>query len=90
MIGAFVVLSCLFALIRWYLFPPRRFYGREITGHVRLDATVILALILAIMVSMFGTNASRMLEFGQMDAARFISIRLAHVLVGSTHIHSLV
>ena len=64
-IGALVVISVLVALIRWMLVPPRRFYGPEITGHVRLDAALILVLILMIMVSMFGTNATRMVLTGK-------------------------
>src|SRR5262249_53569804 len=39
-IGALVVVSVLIALFRWMLVPPRRFYGPEVTGHVRLDAAV--------------------------------------------------
>jgi Fe-S oxidoreductase len=86
-IGALVVLSCLLALARWSLFPPRRYFGREITGHVRLDAAVILVLILTIMVSMFGTNATRMLQSGQMDSVRFVSSWLASRLQGSGSVH---
>ncbi len=79
-IGTLVVLSCLFALIRWHFFPPKRFFGREITGHVRLDATIILALILMIMISMFGANAAKMAGAAQMDPTRFISKQLAHLV----------
>src|SRR5512143_412681 len=45
-IGILVIVSCLVALVRWYLVPPRRYFGPEVTGHVRLDATLILCLIL--------------------------------------------
>lgn len=81
-IGSLVMLSCLFALLRWYLFPPKRFFGREITGHVRLDATVILTLILLIMASMFCTNGTQMLQSGALDRARFISSSLAPLFTG--------
>lgn len=72
-IGALVILSCLFALARWYLFPPRRYFGREITGHVRLDAALILLLILTIMISMFAANAGAMALSGEREPARFVS-----------------
>jgi len=85
-IGALVVISCLFALFRWYLFPPKRYYGREITGHVRLDATIILVLILTIMTSMFGTNVAGMLQSVQMEHARLISSRIAHFFAGSNSV----
>ena len=81
-IGALVVVSVLVALIRWIVLPPRRFYGPEITGHVRLDAALILSLILMIMLSMFGTNATRMVLTGNIHAARFVSKELATVFAG--------
>jgi len=83
LIGALVVVSCVFALLRWFLFPPKRYFGREITGHVRLDATMILLLILTIMVSMFGTNTTAMIQSVQPERARFISYQLAHLFGGS-------
>jgi Fe-S oxidoreductase len=86
-IGGLVVLSCLLALVRWYLFPPGRYFGREVTGHVRLDATVILLLILTIMSSMFGTNATRMLQSGQMEHVRFVSSWVAPLIPGSGSVH---
>jgi Fe-S oxidoreductase len=82
-IGALVIISVLVALIRWMLVPPRRFYGPEITGHVRLDAALILLLILVIMLSMFGTNATRMVLAGKIHAARFVSSEMAAVFAGS-------
>ncbi len=82
-IGALVILSCIFALGRWYLHPPRRFYGREITGHIRLDATLILCLILMIMGSMFCTNATQMLASKEIYAARFVSCLILPVFAGS-------
>ncbi len=77
LIGILVILSCLFALVRWYFVPPRRYFGPEITGHVRMDATVILSLILVIMISMFGANATHMAQAGRTLAARFGSGALA-------------
>src|SRR5512135_292248 len=36
-IGVLVIVACLAALIRWYIVPPKRYFGPEITGHVRGD-----------------------------------------------------
>jgi Fe-S oxidoreductase len=77
LIGILVISACLFALIRWYFVPPKRYFGPEITGHVRHDATLILGLILVIIVSMFGTNAARMELSGDPVAARFVSVLLS-------------
>ncbi len=82
-IGILVALSCVVALVRWFVVPPRRYFGPEITGHVRLDATLILSLILAIIVSMFGTNATRMLLSGQVQHVRFASAALSGLFAGS-------
>jgi len=78
LIGFLVIISCLLALTRWHFFPPKRFFGREITGHVRLDASIILILILTIMVSMFGTNATSIVSAGHAKG-RFISEPLARL-----------
>ena len=81
-IGALVVLSVLAELARWYFVPPRRYFGPEVTGHVRLDATLILVLILTIMVSMFGTNAARMALAGSQVPARYVSSLLVPLVAG--------
>ncbi len=81
-VGILVLLSCLVALVRWYIFPPKRYFGPEIAGHVRLDATFILILITTIVVSMFGTNATRMELAGDMQPSRLVSVRLAEILHG--------
>jgi ferredoxin len=75
-IGLLVFIACLLALARWHFSPPKRYFGREITEHVRQDATLILTGILVIILSMFGTNAARMAVSGQISEARFLSIRL--------------
>ncbi len=82
-IGLLVVISCLMALARWYVMPPRRYFGPEITGRVRVDATLILSLILLIMVSMFGVNASHLVLSGHDVSARFVSTRVAAVFRGT-------
>lgn len=77
LIGVLVVLACLLALVRWYFVPPKRYFGPEISGHVRADATFILSLILVIMISMFGTFATRMALSSSLVEARLLSVRLA-------------
>jgi Fe-S oxidoreductase len=81
--GILVIVACLAALIRWYIVPPKRYFGPEITGHVRGDATLILSLILMIVVSMFGTNATRMVLGAGLQPARFVSIQFAGLFQGS-------
>ena len=82
-IGVLVIVACLAALIRWYIVPPKRYFGPEITGHVRGDATLILSLILVIVISMFGTNATRMVLGAGAQPARFVSSAFAGVFQGS-------
>src|SRR5213594_1222249 len=76
-IGLLVILSVLAALARWLWLPPKRYFGPEIGANVRLDAGMILCLILVIMVSMFGANATQMMLTGQLHRARFVSFHLA-------------
>jgi Fe-S oxidoreductase len=76
LMGAAVLLFTLLALARWYLMAPKRYFGPEITHHVRTDATLILVLILCIVLSMFGAFASRMVLSGEATATRIISVRL--------------
>lgn len=54
--GVFVVGSVLLALYRRYVTRPKRL---EVEHHSKIDATIILVLILLIMLSMFGQNAAR-------------------------------
>jgi Fe-S oxidoreductase len=82
-IAILVVASCIVALARWYWFPPRRYFGPEITGHVRMDATLILALILTIMASMLGTNATRMVLLGDVQEFRFATAALVPLFQGT-------
>jgi Fe-S oxidoreductase len=82
--GILVVLACLLGLARWWLFPPKRYFGPEISAHVRFDATLILLVILTIIVSMLGSYAARMGISGHPADARFISARFAG-LFGDPH-----
>jgi len=76
-VGLLVILAVLIGLLRWWIAPPKRYFGPEIGAHVRLDATFILCLILLIMITMFGTNATRMVMAQQITGSRFISVQLA-------------
>src|SRR5438093_2070010 len=87
-IGALVLLSVLAALARWTLVPPKRYFGPEVSAHVRLDASMILCLILLIMVSMFGTNAARIVMSGEFDRSRFVSSQLARLFIGSSSVRA--
>lgn len=83
-IAVLVVISCLLGLARWHFAPPKRYFGKEITGHVRTDATTILGLILVIVFSMFGINAARMALSGQFSQARFVSLWLAPLFANAS------
>jgi Fe-S oxidoreductase/nitrate reductase gamma subunit len=79
-LGLLVILSVLLALARRYISPPKRL---DVSGHSRLDATVILLLILMIMCSMFGQNAAGIARTAHgASEARFISGALSTVLSG--------
>ncbi len=54
--GALVILAVIYALIRRYIFHPKRLQG---DGHTNADATIILCLIFGVMLTMFGVNASK-------------------------------
>ncbi len=84
LIGILVIIACLIGLVRWYLVPPKRYFGPEITGHVRNDATFILGLILIIIGSMFGANAAHMTVSGDLHPARFVSLQIAPFIPSDT------
>ena len=66
-----VILSVIVALFRRYVLRPKRL---EIAGHSSMDATFILVMILFIMISMLGQNATRVvLEGNSAQSARFLS-----------------
>jgi Fe-S oxidoreductase len=81
-VGLLVIVSVLIGVARWHLVPPRRYFGPEVGAHVRLDATLILCLILAIVCSMLGANAARMATTGRYPAARIVSVLIAPLFAG--------
>jgi Fe-S oxidoreductase len=80
--GILVVLSVLVSIARRLFAPPARL---RVTGHSQWDAILILALILVVMLTMFGQNAARIAS-GVPGDARFISVGLAGLFTpGNAH-----
>lgn len=72
--GALVVVAVLVSLFRRLFAPPRRL---QVTGHSKWDAVLILAMILAVMVTMFGQNATRIVNgHGYSNEVRIVSSML--------------
>ncbi len=68
---ALVIVAVVVALYRRYVVRPKRL---QLDGHSRMDATIILTMILFIMISMLGQNATRMaMAATGADGARFLS-----------------
>ena len=70
-IGLLVVITVVFSILRRLFAPPKRL---RVEGHSKWDAILILGLILIVMITMFGQNATRMLLAHEIaDNARFVS-----------------
>ncbi|MBX7220805.1 MAG: (Fe-S)-binding protein [Blastocatellia bacterium] len=54
--GILVLLAAVILIFRRYVNPPKRFSGAEMKPDSRMDATVILSLIITLMVTMFIAN----------------------------------
>ncbi len=78
MIGLFVVLSVSISILRRLIAPPKRL---RVEGHSMWDAILILALILTVMVTMFGQNAAR-IALGAPAYYRVVSAPLAMMFGG--------
>lgn len=75
LLGVLVILSIAIALYRRYVSKPARL---DVSGHARVDATIILCWILLIMISMFMQNAANMASgSGTGSGGRFVSSMLA-------------
>jgi Fe-S oxidoreductase len=71
LIGVCVVIAVTISMVRRLVAPPRRL---AVSGHAKWDAILILGLILTVMVTMFGQNATRMiLGPGAASESRFVS-----------------
>ena len=69
--GGLVIIAVLVAFYRRAIIRPKRL---ELEGHSQADATFILSMILFIMISMLGQNATRMvLDGAQTSGGRFLS-----------------
>ncbi len=78
LVGLLVLVSVLVSLYRRLFAPPKRL---EVSGHAKWDAVLILFLILVVMVTMFGQNATRMLAGeGTANEYRFVSAVVARMV----------
>jgi Fe-S oxidoreductase len=69
--GASVVISVIVSLARRLFAPPKRL---DVSGHAKWDAILVLAMILTVMITMFGQNATRpYLHSDVSHQARFVS-----------------
>jgi Fe-S oxidoreductase len=81
LLGLLVLVSVLVSLYRRVFAPPKRL---DVSGHAKWDAVFILFLILVVMVTMFGQNATRMLAgHGTANEYRFVSSVVARMLSGT-------
>jgi len=79
-IALIVVITVLVSLMRRLLAPPPRL---DVQGHAKWDAALILALILFVMLTMFGQNAAGIALKGEaFGAGRFVSTPLAGLWAG--------
>jgi len=80
LVGAFVIVSVLVSLYRRLVAPPKRL---QVTGHEKWEAVLILCLIMLVMVTMFGQNATRIAAGrGEANSARFLSGLFAGLFAG--------
>jgi Fe-S oxidoreductase len=77
--GLLVVGAVVVSIPRRLFFPP---YRLRVEGHSKWDAVFILALILVVMVTMFGQNAARLAMASGRDGSRFIAAELAPLFAG--------
>jgi Fe-S oxidoreductase/nitrate reductase gamma subunit len=75
-----VILSVLFALYRRYVTRPKRL---NVDRHGKIDATLILIVILLIMVSMLGQNAARM-DLTGLDHSRVLTVLFVPMFSGGS------
>lgn len=73
--GTLVIISVIVSILRRLIAPPKRL---KVRGHSKWDAVLILALILMVMLTMFGQNGTRMvLGEGKANEARVVSSMVA-------------
>ena len=74
--GLLVFASVVVYLYRRLVSPPKRL---EVSGHSKWDAVFILGMIMVVMVTMFGQNATRMAMSGAIDEARVVSAGISRL-----------
>jgi Fe-S oxidoreductase len=78
LVGLVVVVTVIISILRRLFAPPKRL---RVEGHSKWDAILILGLILTVMITMFGQNATRvLLGHGNANDARFVSRWVAGLL----------
>ena len=76
--GLLVFIAALISLVRRFIWTPKRL---KVDKHAKLDAAFILSLIILIMLTMFGSNAEKILS-GKADDFRPVSAAIAGLLSG--------
>ena len=79
-VGGLVVIAVSVSLYRRQFSPPKRL---QVAGREKWEAILILCLIMLVMITMFGQNATRIAAGkGEADSARFLSGMLAGLFSG--------
>ena len=81
--GLLVILSVIYALFRRYVLKPKRLTG---DGNTNADATFILCMIMGVMLTMYGVNATKELihpEYASYYKAHFIASHLVFLFKGN-------
>jgi Fe-S oxidoreductase len=80
LVGLLVVIAVIVSVLRRLIAPPKRL---DVSGHARFDALLILSLILTVMITMFGQNATRIALGGdEARGARMVSGALSGAFGG--------
>ncbi len=80
--GLLVILSVIYALFRRYVLKPKRLTG---DGSTNADATFILCMIMGVMLTMYGVNATKSIvhpEYSSYYKAHFIASHLVFLFKG--------
>ena len=81
--GLLVILSVIYALFRRYVLKPKRLTG---DGNTNADATFILCMIMGVMLTMYGVNATKQIvhpEYAAYYKAHFLASHLAFLFKGN-------
>jgi hypothetical protein len=81
--GLLVILSVFYALFRRYMLKPKRLQG---DGNTNADATFILCMIMGVMLTMYGVNATKAVihpEYAAYYNSHFIASHLSVLFKGN-------